>query len=75
MPFSVDRVHLKWRGFLAALALRDASLCPLYISNNDMRAHFGLHDSSSIDLVEIHWPSGAVEEIALPATDRIFTIK
>jgi len=25
--------------------------------------------------VEIHWPSGAKEEITIPAVDRFFTVK
>jgi hypothetical protein len=27
-----------------------------------------------VDKVEIHWPSGAKEQITLPAVDRIFTV-
>jgi len=46
-----------------------------YLSNNDMRAHFGLGDSATVDQVEIHWLSGAVEKIHLPAIDRIFTVE
>jgi len=46
-----------------------------YLSNNDMRAHFGLGDNATVDQVEIHWPSGAVEKLRLPSTDRIFTVE
>ena len=45
-----------------------------YLSSNDMRVHFGLGDSSKVDQVEIHWPSGALEKLGLPAVDRIYTI-
>ncbi len=45
-----------------------------YLSSNDMRVHFGLGDAERIDKVEIHWPSGAVEKVQLPAVDRIYTI-
>jgi hypothetical protein len=45
-----------------------------YLSSNDMRVHFGLGDSNAVEGVEIHWPSGAVEKLKLPALDRIFTI-
>jgi hypothetical protein len=45
------------------------------LSNNDMRAHFGLGDNATVDQVEIHWPSGAVEKLRLPSTDRIFTVE
>jgi len=46
-----------------------------YLSNNDMRSHFGLGDNTIVDQVEIHWPSGAVEKVHLTATDRIFTVE
>ncbi len=46
-----------------------------YISSNDQRVHFGLGDSATVDGVEIHWPSGAVEKMKLPNVDRIFTIE
>jgi hypothetical protein len=45
-----------------------------YLSSNDMRVHFGLDDATKVDQVEIHWPSGKVEKMGLPATDRIYTI-
>ena len=45
-----------------------------YLSSNDMRVHFGLGNSDTIDQVEIHWPSGAVERLGLPHVDRIYTI-
>jgi len=45
-----------------------------YLSSNDLRVHFGLGASKSIDRVEIHWPSGNRESIRLPAVDRIYTI-
>ncbi len=45
-----------------------------YLSSNDFRVHFGLGDASSVDSVEIHWPSGAPETVKLTAVDRIFTV-
>lgn len=45
-----------------------------YISSNDMRVHFGLGNADKVDQVEIHWPSGNVEKLALPHTDRIYRI-
>jgi hypothetical protein len=45
-----------------------------YLSSNDFRVHFGLGDSLSVDAVEIHWPSGAVEKVKLSSVDRIFTL-
>ena len=45
-----------------------------YISANDRRLHFGLGDAEKPGTAEIHWPSGAIEKIILPAPDRIYTI-
>jgi hypothetical protein len=45
-----------------------------YLSSNDMRVHFGLGDSDKVDRVEIHWPSGQVETMALPFVDRVYTV-
>jgi enediyne biosynthesis protein E4 len=46
-----------------------------YISNNDMRVHFGLGSASKIEWVEIRWPSGLVERFANLAVDTIQTVK
>jgi hypothetical protein len=45
-----------------------------YVSTNDPRPHFGLGDATEAGTVEIHWPSGAKENIKLPAVDRIYSI-
>jgi hypothetical protein len=45
-----------------------------YASSSDPRVHFGLGSSPKIDKLEIHWPSGAVEEISVPGFDRILTV-
>jgi hypothetical protein len=46
-----------------------------YISSNDQRLHFGLGDAQDMGTVEIHWPSGRIETVKLPAPDRIYTIQ
>ncbi len=46
-----------------------------YSSSNDQRVHFGLGDATTVEAVEVHWPSGAVEKVALPAVDRFFTVE
>ena len=46
-----------------------------YESSNDQRPHFGLGDATSIDAVEIRWPSGLVEPVTLPSVDRFFVIE
>jgi hypothetical protein len=46
-----------------------------YISNSDVRVHFGLGTVTRIDWVEIHWPSGLTERFADVALDAIQTVK
>ncbi len=64
--------------FLKANRLRmrdDVLSSGSYISSNDKRAHFGLGDSTDPGTAEIHWPSGRIETIRLPASDTIYTIE
>jgi enediyne biosynthesis protein E4 len=46
-----------------------------YESSNDQRLHFGLGDLTTVDKVEIHWPSGATESVSLPAVDRFYVVE
>jgi hypothetical protein len=46
-----------------------------YLSTNDPRPHFGLGQATSIDDIEVHWPSGKVEHFTVPGVDQIVTIK
>jgi hypothetical protein len=46
-----------------------------YASSNDPRVHFGLGDATQVGPVEIHWPSGAVEKLSLPAVDRVYSVE
>ncbi len=46
-----------------------------YISNSDMRAHFGLGTTTKIEYLEVHWPSGLVERFRNPPVDSIVTVK
>jgi hypothetical protein len=45
-----------------------------YASSSDQRLHFGLSAATRVDKVEIHWPSGAKEQITVPAVDCIYTV-
>jgi hypothetical protein len=44
-----------------------------YLSQSDMRLHFGLEDAKDCTL-EIRWPSGLVEEIRSPRLNSIVTV-
>jgi hypothetical protein len=46
-----------------------------YISNSDMRVHFGLGKSDKIEWIEIRWPSGLTERFANLPVDQIHTLK
>jgi len=46
-----------------------------YISNNDMRVHFGLGATAKIDWVDVRWPSGLVEKFGNLAADKIHTLR
>ncbi|MGB8261014.1 MAG: CRTAC1 family protein [Terracidiphilus sp.] len=45
-----------------------------FISSNDQRPHFGLGDAADAGTAEIHWPSGQIEKVRIPAVDRIFAL-
>jgi hypothetical protein len=44
-----------------------------YLSQNDLRLHFGLGTSKQMESVEIRWPSGKVETLQDVAADAIYT--
>src|SRR5207302_10081491 len=46
-----------------------------YLSQSDLRLHFGLEKRMKIDLIEVHWPSGAVDKVANVTANKIVTIK
>jgi hypothetical protein len=45
-----------------------------YLSQNDLRVHFGLGSATKIDSVEIRWPSGAVDRIGSLAPDQFYAV-
>ncbi len=45
-----------------------------YLSQNDLRLHFGLGAAKKMESVEIRWPSGKVETLENVAADAIYTI-
>jgi enediyne biosynthesis protein E4 len=46
-----------------------------YLSSSDMRIHFGIGPAAKIDGVEVHWPSGLVENFQNLPTDGIRVLK
>jgi hypothetical protein len=46
-----------------------------YLSQNDLRIHFGLGTHDHLDKAEIIWPGGKVEKLTNLAADRFYTVK
>jgi hypothetical protein len=45
-----------------------------YLSQNDLRLHFGLGAASKIDRVEIRWPSGKQDTLTDLAGDQFYSV-
>jgi enediyne biosynthesis protein E4 len=45
-----------------------------YLSQNDLRLHFGLGSATKINLVEVRWPTGKTESFKDVVADRIYSI-
>ena len=46
-----------------------------YISQNDMRVHFGIGKAEKVELLEIRWPSGAVDTLKDVKPNQMIVIK
>ena len=46
-----------------------------YLSQSDLRLHFGLERRAKIDQIQVRWPSGTVDKISGVAANKIVTIK
>ena len=46
-----------------------------FISNSDMRVHFGLGAATKIEWAQVRWPSGLVERFENLMVDSIHTLK
>ncbi len=46
-----------------------------YLSQSDLRAHFGLGSAAKIEKLEISWPSGAKQTFADFASDQFYSIQ
>ena len=54
---------------------REATSAHGYNSGNDPRMHFGLGKKSSVDFIEVNWPSGKKTKLLNPSINQIITIK
>jgi hypothetical protein len=46
-----------------------------YISQNDLRVHFGIGKAEKVDVLEIHWPSGQVDTLKDIKTNQLIFVK
>ena len=46
-----------------------------YLSQSDLRLHFGLEKRTKVDSIQVRWPNGAVDKISNLGVNRIITIK
>ncbi len=46
-----------------------------YLSQHDLRIHFGLGNHTSLDQAEILWPNGKTETLANLAADRYYVVR
>ncbi len=46
-----------------------------YLSASDKRVHFGLGGDRTVRLLEVTWPSGAVQRLETVAADQILTVR
>jgi enediyne biosynthesis protein E4 len=45
-----------------------------YLSQNDLRVHFGLGKATKIDSLVVHWPSGHVDTMTNLAADKFYSV-
>jgi enediyne biosynthesis protein E4 len=45
-----------------------------YLSQNDLRVHFGLNIATKIESVEIRWPSGKIETVKNLEADKYYSV-
>ena len=46
-----------------------------YLSQSDLRVHFGLGKAQNVELLEIRWPSGQIDRISKVAANRLIYVK
>ena len=46
-----------------------------YLSQNDLRIHFGLGDHASVDKAKVLWPDGRVETLTNLIADRFYSVR
>jgi hypothetical protein len=66
------RVEVK-AGTLDQMAEVRSGCC--YLSQSDMRLHFGLGNIQEVEAIKVRWPSGQTETFAVKAINRIIELR
>jgi hypothetical protein len=59
----------------ALTQIEEVRSCNGYYSASDLRIHFGLGEAKKVDLVEIKWPSGAVDSLKDLDVNRLYVVE
>src|SRR6185503_14428911 len=54
--------------------VRDVKAGSSYLSQSDMRVHFGMGNTARAERLEVHWPSGTVDNVENIEANQILTI-
>ena len=54
--------------------VREVTAGGSYLSHSDVRAHFGIGPATTVEAVDILWPSGVRQHVAGLPADSFFTI-
>lgn len=75
---SKDRLALNARVYVTTGGVRQMNEIRSggsYLSQSDLRLHFGLGDAAKIDKVEVRWPDGSSQSFEGVAADRFYRLK
>ena len=59
----------------ARTQIRDVKAGSSYLSQSDLRAHVGLGTATTVDRIDVQWPTGESETIKSVAADQVVTIQ
>jgi hypothetical protein len=59
----------------ALTQIEDVKSCNGYYSTSDLRIHFGLGEAKKVDVIEIRWPSGAVDTLKGMDVNRLYVVE
>jgi hypothetical protein len=59
----------------ALTLIEEVRSCNGYYSASDLRIHFGLGEAQKVDLVEIRWPSGAVDTLKNLDVKKLYVVE